>query len=137
MAQLSVFSMALIGRSKPVHLRGSSREDEDAVFAAEDAKRPRAVSPSSTASPAVCTAGTGSRGEESSIYKLTSPWLTVASAPKESHDLASRDMGGVRALCFEEEGEGAEQEVEEEEEEDQVCTYVETVEKKIAGLDWD
>lgn len=107
--------MALLGRSKPVHLRGCSREDEDAVFAAEDAKRPRAVSPSSALSTAaesaaaVSTAGSRVSEGASSIYKLTSPWLTVPPAPEESHAAlaaSKEEGGGARALRFEAEGEG-------------------------------
>lgn len=98
------YSMALLGRSKPVHLRGSGREDEDAVFAAEDAKRQRAISPSSPSlgSAAVCISPVGE-----SIYTLSSPWMALP-GPKDSNALASREKGGGRALCFEEEGQGQE-----------------------------
>lgn len=95
-----------------MHLRGCSREDEDAVFAAEDAKRPRAGSPANGAAalPVVCTGSRAARplDESSSIYKLTSPWLTVP-APKESQARVSMEEGGrARALCFDGEGEEAE-----------------------------
>lgn len=107
-----------------MHLRGCSREDGDAVFAPEDAKRPRAVSPSSAissgdASRTLCTGSRARPVEKSSIYALTSPWLTVP-APKEARAslAASMEGGGApRALCF---GEGEEEGLQD----DQVCKTV-------------
>eukprot|EP00752_Nemacystus_decipiens_P009541 g8526.t1 len=104
-------------------------DDEDATLTAEDAKRLRALSPSSAvgntagggteASRTTCTGSHRPRPlEKTSIYKLTSPWLTMPASKEEGRTYPAGSMEkarGARALCF---GGGEEEEEEEEEEED-------------------
>lgn len=104
---------------KPVHFRGctSGNDTNGTDAAAEDFKRPRAVSPSTLAATArvpddddddqmnhdSTTVPFGSQHHYlESFYCLDSPWMEDAVASSENDD-GTHGRGGARALCFEQE----------------------------------
>lgn len=109
---------------KPVHFRGCTRghDADEASAAAEDFKRPRAVSPFTLATTTRVpddddddddhqmnhdskTVPFGSQQHVESIYSLASPWMEDAVASREKGD-GTYGRGGARALSFEQEEHG-------------------------------
>lgn len=121
---------------KPVHFRGCTRGDDadGSSGAAEDFKRPRAVSPYTLAATNHVpddidddddhhgirhdskTVPFGSQQNVESVYSLASPWMEDAVAwrrGKGDGTYSSSSRGGAQSLCFEQE-----------QGEDQVCAFV-------------